>query len=157
MQLHLRTLLSSAVVTALAYMPNAYAGTDTWFTPLTESAPVVSEPDNAFKEINAPWVLAEDGMHFKNLVNMRTIEDEIAGQGQTVVRALNAGSVASMFDMIAYSADGRYLFIPHETPWSAGVSRYDLWSGKNVVIFEGDGQAIGCPDREVPCELWEND
>ena len=67
MQLHLRTLLSSAVVTALAYMPNAYAGTDTWFTPLTESAPVTAP--NSYEEINAPWVAPGD-IHFKNLVNI---------------------------------------------------------------------------------------
>ena len=162
MQLHLRTLLSSAVVTALAYMPNAYAGTDTWFTPLTESAPVTAP--NSYEEINAPWVAPGD-IHFKNLINMRTIEDEIAGKGQSVLRSLNSGRSASMFDMIAYSDDGRYLFIPHETPWGAGASRYDMWSGKNMVIFQGDGAGEMCQffEPEEPrdptdtCPYWKAD
>jgi uncharacterized protein len=112
------------------------AGTPTWFTPLTESAPVTSP--NSLEELSSPWVVPAD-IHQKNLVSMREVEDSVLSPGQSVVRANNAGTSASMFDMLAFDPSGEYLFIPHETPWTAGVSRYGIYANHNEVIFSGDG------------------
>lgn len=115
---------------------SAQAGTDVWFTPLTESAPVATA--NSFEETAQPWV-TPTGIIQKNLLSMREVEDAILSPGQSVVRAAGAGTSASMFDMVAFDPTGSYLFIPHETPYGAGCSRYDLYNNFNEVIFSGDG------------------
>ena len=112
----------------------AFGGTDTWFTPLTESAPVVAP--NALEELTSPWVTPA-GISQNNAVSLREVEDSILSPEQSIVR-VNAGRSSSMFDMIAYDPSGEYIFIPHETPFGAGCSRYSIYENKNEVIFQGD-------------------
>ena len=97
----------------------ASAQTAPYFTPLTESAPVVEA--NAEEEVFAPWVVPA-GISQVNLTSMQEIEGD---PEQSVSRAEGAGNVASMWDMTAYDATGRFVFIPHESPYSGGLSRYD--------------------------------
>lgn len=113
----------------------AAAGTDTWFEPLTESAPVVAP--NAFEELSAPWVTPA-GISQRNFTSLREIEDAILSPGQSVVR-VPRGTASSMFDMLAFDPSGSFIFIPHETPLGAGCSRYDIFNNINEVIFQGDG------------------
>jgi hypothetical protein len=121
----------------LAPVTSAVAGTPVWFTPLTQSAPVVAA--NAFEETAQPWV-TPSGIIQKNLLSMREVEDSILSPGQSIVRAAGAGTSASMFDMVAFDPTGSFLFIPHETPYGAGCSRYDIYNNFNEVIFSGDGK-----------------
>jgi hypothetical protein len=49
-----------------------------------------------------------------------------------------------MWDMAAYDPTSRLVFNPHESPWSAGLSRYDTWTDRNELLWRGDGQgALG--------------
>jgi len=110
----------------------AFAGTDTFFTPLTSSA-VVADP-NSIAEMNSPWV-APAGIVQENLTSM----DEIEGDPeQTALRVPGTGTQASMWDMVAYDDKGKFAFIPHETPWGAGLSRYDIKNDVSEVLFAGD-------------------
>ena len=120
---------------ALAAAPALRAGTDIWFTPLTESAPVVAP--NALEELTAPWV-APEGLQQVNWVSLAEVENAILSPGQSVVRAAGQGTSASMFDMLAVHPSGTHLFIPHESPVGAGVSRYDIYANKTEVLFKGD-------------------
>ncbi|GAA5484230.1 alkaline phosphatase PhoX [Haloferula sargassicola] len=113
-----------------------HAGTPTWFTPLTESAPVSSP--NSMEELTSPWVVPA-GISQKNAVSLREVEDQVLSYGQSIGRAANLGSSASMFDMMAYDPSGEFLFIPHETQWGAGVTRYSVYDNHAEVIFQGDG------------------
>ncbi len=126
-------LLAALVATSGA----SFAGTPVWFTPLTESAPVTSP--NSAEELTSPWV-SPAGISQKNVLSLREVEDEVLSYGQSTLRAANLGSNASMFDMIAYDPNGEYLFIPHETQWSAGVTRYSVYDNHAELIFQGDGQ-----------------
>ena len=128
-----RNLALSALALAVS---QAYAGTDTWFTPLTESTTVM--PPNDVNELTSPWV-APPELKFTNLTSLREVEMTI---GESMVRANVelAGrdpNVASMIDMIWFSPDGKYLFLPHETPIGAGLSRYDMKKDITEVIFAG--------------------
>jgi len=130
-------LLTAAVLGSLP----AYAGTNVWFTPLTQSAPVVAP--NALEELASPWV-SPAGISQKNVLSLREVEDQVLSPGQSVVRVPGQGTSASMFDMLAYDATGNYLFIPHETPIGAGCTRVTLYDNKSEVIFAGDQQgAVG--------------
>jgi uncharacterized protein len=126
----------AASLSALA-APLANAGTDIWFTPLTQSAPVVS--NNALEELSAPWV-APAGISQNNWVSLREVEDAILSPGQSIGRVPGLGTSASMFDMLAYNDTGSHLFIPHETPVGAGCTRYDIDANKAELIFSGDRQ-----------------
>jgi len=146
-----RTALAWLIVGAVSVTAStAIAGTEPYFTPLTESAPVVAP--NADEEINAPWVVPA-GISQENNTSMREIE---ADPTQSVGRApdisvpgsgeqdVSAGTSQSMWDMAAYDTTSRFIFVPHESPWSAGVSRYDTWTDRNELLWRGDGQgAIG--------------
>lgn len=113
----------------------AFAGTDTFFNPLTHSASVASP--NHINELNNPWV-SPAGIIGKNLTSMHEIEADIS---QSVIR-VDAGTSGSMFDMLAYDPTGRYIFIPHETPFGAGASRYDTKTDRNEIIFAGDQKGL---------------
>jgi hypothetical protein len=125
---------------ALAAAPVLQAGTETWFTPLTQSAPVVAP--NAVAELSAPWVSPE-GLEQINWISLAEVENSILSPGQSIVRASqltgtsNATS-ASMFDMLALNPGGSHIFIPHESPVGAGVTRYDIYANKAEVLFAGD-------------------
>ncbi|MBB5350287.1 hypothetical protein HNR46_000511 [Haloferula luteola] len=125
-----------ALAALVAGSASTFAGTPTWFIPLTESAPVTS-PVSA-EELTSPWATPA-GISQKNAVSLREVEDEILSYGQSIGRAANLGSNASMFDMMAYDPQGEYLFIPHETQWSAGVTRYSIYDNHAELIFQGDG------------------
>lgn len=120
---------------ALAAAPVLQAGTDVWFTPLTQSAPVVSP--NALEELSAPWV-APAGLKQVNWVSLAEVENAILSPGQSVGRAAGQGTSASMFDMLALHPNGTHLFIPHESPVGAGVTRYDIYANKAELLFKGD-------------------
>lgn len=113
---------------------SAFAGTAPFFTPLTQSAPVTAP--NSTEELTAPWVMPA-GVTQTNLTSMNEIEADIT---QSVVRVPGLGSSATMFDMISLDPSGQYIFIPHETQFGAGVSRYDMATGKTEILFSGDGQ-----------------
>lgn len=121
-----------AACIAVALSPAALAGTDTFFQPLTESAPVTVS--DSVEETEAPWVVPA-GMSQKSLTSMAEIEADIA---QSVIRAPGAGRSASMWDMVSFDPKGKNIFIPHETPWGAGGSRYNIRRDRNVVLFAGD-------------------
>jgi len=120
---------------SLAACLSAQAGTETWFTPLTESAPVVSPND--LEELAQPWV-APAGILQKNVLSLREVEDQILSPGQSIIRVA-AGRSSSMFDMLAYDPTGNFLFIPHETPFGAGVSRLNLYNCESQILFQGNG------------------
>jgi len=133
--------LQVAMSTALLASPTLKAGTDVWFTPLTQSAPVVSP--NALEELSAPWV-APEGIAQNNWVSLNEIENQILSPGQSIVRVPGQSTSASMFDMLACNPTGTHLFIPHETPIGAGCTRYDIGANKAETIFAGDQQgAVG--------------
>lgn len=129
--------LQIALSTALLAAPALQAGTDTWFTPLTESAPIVAP--NSIEELDGPWTTPE-GILQNNRVSMREVEDAILSPGQSIVRVPGAGTSACMIDMLAFNKTATHLFLPHETPTGAGVSRYDIYANKCEVIFAGDQQ-----------------
>ncbi len=114
---------------------SAFAGTGVWFTPLTQSAPVV--PANSLPELASPWVTPE-GIHQKNIVSLREVEDQVLSPGQSIVRVPGQQTSASMFDMLAFDPTGNYLFIPHETPVGAGCTRVALYDNHAEIIFAGD-------------------
>ncbi len=119
----------------------AYAGTDVWFTPLTQSAPVVAP--NALEELASPYVTPV-GISQKNIISLREVEDQVLSPDQSIIRVPGMGTSASMFDMLAYDPSGNYMFIPHETPIGAGCTRVNLYDNKAEIIFAGDQQgAVG--------------
>jgi len=124
-----------ASVVALAASQVAVAGTAPFFVPLQQSAAVASP--NHVNELNSPWQTPA-GIGQSNLTSMDEIESDVS---QSVQRSVNAGRSASMWDMLAYDPSGRYVFIPHETPWGAGLSRYDTATDTNTLIFVGDQEA----------------
>jgi hypothetical protein len=129
-------LLASA---AIAAAPAALAGTDTWFTPLTQSAPVVAPNDLA--ELSSPWV-APEGLSQKNIVSLREVEDKVLSPGQSIIRVPGLGTSASMFDMLSFDPTGNYMFIPHETPIGAGCTRISLYDNSAEIIFAGDQKGV---------------
>jgi hypothetical protein len=100
-------------------------------------------------EINAPWQVPA-GLTQENLLSLREVEADV---NQSIIRVLPAASPtqASMFDMLAYDDTGNFLFIPHETPFGAGVSRHDIANRTTITLFQGDqGGALDPPN-------WLND
>ena len=149
--------LTAFAATAAPFQLAQAGGSDTWFTPLTESAPVTVP--NSPEELGAPWVTPAGILQY-NLLSMREVEDAILSPGQSIIR-VPAGRSSSMFDMIAYDDTGMFLFIPHETPFGAGVSRFDLITQTNEILFEGDsGGANGDWSKDYgafdPCRFTPN-
>lgn len=134
--MNMKKRIAIAVVSAIA--APAFAGTDIFFNPLTQSSAVATP--NHVNELTQPWT-APAGITQKQFTSMKEIEADIA---QSVVRVPGLGTGASMWDMVAYDPSGRYVFIPHETQVGAGLSRYDTETDTNVVLFRGDtGGASG--------------
>lgn len=117
----------------LACANAASAGTDVFFNPLTQST-AVAQVANHVNEINSPWQVPA-GVSYQNLTNLHEIE---ADATQSVVRVPGLGSNAAMFDMSTFDKSGRYVFIPHETQYGAGLTRYDSKTDKAVNLFKGD-------------------
>lgn len=117
----------------LACAQAASAGTDVFFNPLTQSAAVAQVP-NHVNELNSPWQVPA-GVSYKNLTSLHEIE---ADPTQSTVRVPDLGSNAAMFDMSAFDPTGRFIFMPHETQYGAGLTRYDRTTDKAVNLFKGD-------------------
>lgn len=117
----------------LACAQTASAGTDVFFNPLTQSAAVAQIP-NHVNELNSPWQVPA-GVRYKNLTSLHEIE---ADASQSTVRVPGLGSVASMTDMSAFDPTGRYIFLPHEVEFGAGLTRYDMETDKAINLFKGD-------------------
>lgn len=129
-----KKLCALTTVSTVALLASwASADTLPYFTPLTESAPVVAA--NAVEELTAPWTTPA-GVSQVNLTSMSEIE---ADPSQSIGRAPGAGTSASMWDMAAFDATSRFVFIPHESTWSAGLSRYDRLTDKSVLLWAGNG------------------
>lgn len=122
---------STAAAAALACAVPAHAGTAPYFTPITGATVL---PANDPTESTGPWTLPA-GFTQQKLTSMKEIE---ADAGQSAIRVPNLGNNASMWDMVAFSGDSRYVFIPHETQYGAGVSRYDRTTDKTVRLFGGN-------------------
>lgn len=121
---------------AAAASATAQAGTDVWFVPLTNSAPVVTP--NHLAELTAPFVTPA-GIRQWNIVSLREVEDQVLNPLESILR-VPAGTSSSMFDMLAYDDTGSYIFIPHETPFGAGASRHEILTRTTQVLFRGDQQ-----------------
>lgn len=113
----------------------AMAGTDVWFTPLTESAPVV--PANSLGELSSPWI-TPDGIYQKNVLSLREVEDQVLSPEQSIIRVPGLGNSSSMFDMSAFDPTGNFLFVPHETSVGAGCTRVNLYDNTAQTILAGD-------------------
>lgn len=122
-----------AVAVLLATSQTAIAGTDVFFNPLTQSAAVAQVP-NHINELNSPWQVPA-GVDYKNLTSLHEIE---ADPDQSSLRVPGLGSGASMTDMSTFDPSGRYIFLPHETMYGAGVTRYDTETDKAINLFKGD-------------------
>lgn len=138
----LRTLAASV---ALVLAQQAVAGTDVFFNPLTQSTAITTQ--NSVNEKTSPWQMPA-GLGWKNLTSLAEAEST---PGHSTVRAPGQGTSAAMFDMADFSEDGKYIFIPHETPCGAGASRYDIAADKVEVIFRGDNGGCVAPAN------WTND
>jgi len=124
-----------AIITGilLACAQTASAGTDVFFNPLTQSAAVAQIP-NHVNELNSPWQVPA-GVSYENLTSLHEIE---ADPSQSTVRVPGLADVASMTDMSAFDPSGRYIFLPHETQYGAGLTRYDRETDKAINLFRGD-------------------
>ena len=139
-----RKLLVTGIMLSCAQAVTA--ATDIFFNPLTQSAAVAQVPDHV-NELTGPWRVPA-GVTYRNLTSLHEIE---ADGSQSTVRVPGLGAEASMTDMSAFDAAGRYIFLPHETQCGAGLTRYDTVTDKATNLFHGDG--AGCnvsPD-------WSND
>jgi len=126
-----KTVLCTGLLIACA--TGAHAGTDVFFNPLTQSAAVAQVP-NHLNELNSPW-LAPAGVAYSNLTSLHEIESDAS---QSSIRVPGLGANASMTDMSAFDPSGRYIFLPHETQFGAGLTRYDSKTDKAVNLFMGD-------------------
>jgi len=135
----------------LTITPLVMAGTGPFFNPLMQSTAVASP--NHVNELNSPWQVPA-GVIGRNLISLREVEADVAQSIQRV----DAGNISSMFDMMAYDPTGRFLFIPHETPFGAGVSRHDTLTDITELLFAGDRAAGGKRVCEPePCDPWAHD
>lgn len=125
----------NAVITGLmlAGVQPACAGTDVFFNPLVQSA-AVAQSGNHVNELNSPWQMPA-GVTSTMLTSLREIE---ADPSQSTVRVPGLKSSAAMTDMSAFDSTGRYIFLPHETQYGAGVTRYDMTTDKATNLFKGD-------------------
>ncbi|MCB9892254.1 MAG: DUF839 domain-containing protein [Planctomycetes bacterium] len=119
--------------TVICAAESTNAQTFPYFIPLTESVAVGTPNDP--NELNRPWVTS--GFQLHNLTNVNEAE---TSPGQSIVRVPGLDTVASMFDMSAVDPSGRYVFIPHETQFGAGLSRYNIARDFVEVLFRGDAQ-----------------
>ncbi len=126
-----KTAISSAVL--LACSQTVTAGTDVYFNPLTQSA-AVAQVANHVNELNSPWQVPA-GVSYTNLTSLHEIESDPT---QSTIRVPVLGNNASMTDMSAFDPSGRYIFLPHETQFGAGVTRYDSSTDRATNLFSGD-------------------
>ena len=137
---------------ALGGASAATAGTEPMFYPLIQST-AVSTP-NSINELENPFQVPA-GLKQRLLTNLAEVEADV---NQSIQRVM-AGNVSSMFDMVAYDPSGRYIFIPHETPFGAGVTRYDTETDTAELLMAGDQESSinsEC-DPTGDCPAWDND
>lgn len=141
-------VLSKAMVCGLAAAVSSVvvAGTQPYFNPLTQSTAVATS--NHINELTAPWQTPA-GFSQENLTSMAEIEADI---DQSVVRAPGLGTGASMWDMVAFDPTGKYIFIPHETAYGAGVTRYSVEDDFAETLFSGANTGVRGSD-----EGWAGD
>jgi len=154
MKLHSLPIHIGLTAVALAVSQAVTAGTAPFFYPLQQSAAVASP--NHLNELNSPWQ-SPAGVKQKNLMSLKEVEADV---NQSIQRSNGLGSGASMFDMLAYDPSGRYIFIPHETQWGAGVTRYDTVTDKSALLFAGDQGAQTTPTCNIAtgdCPAWDYD
>src|SRR3970040_1219110 len=108
----MRTRLAKGVVAAAvaAVAQSAVAGTDIYFNPLTQSSAVATP--NHVNELSSPCQ-PPPGLSQVTLTSLREAE---ADMNQSLIRVPGADTSATMLDMSAFSPDGKWLFLPHETP-----------------------------------------
>lgn len=128
-----RLLFSPALTLAVLALQPCQATAQLPFVPITGSTVV---PAGSPTESTGPWTLPV-GYTQTKLTSLKQIESD---PSQSTIRVPGLGSTATMWDMSAFSKDGRYIFIPHETQYGAGVSRYDTTTGATVRMFGGDTQ-----------------
>ena len=133
MSIFKRTVFFVGILVATA--PLANAGTDIYFNPLTQSAAVAQIP-NHINEINSPWQVPA-GVTQTNLTSLHEIE---ADASQSSIRVDGLGAIASMTDMSTFDPTGRFIFLPHETQFGAGVTRYEIATDRAVNLFKGDSK-----------------
>ena len=135
----MNTIIRKAVVASIALtgMQVATAATDVFFNPLIQSA-AVAQNMNHINELNSPWQMPA-GVSARNLTSLHEIE---ADASQSTIRVPGQGAEASMTDMSAFDPTGRYIFLPHETPCGAGLTRYDTVTDMATNLFKGD--TAGC-------------
>jgi len=131
----MNTFTRKAIVTGLmlAGAQAAVAGTDVFFNPLVQGAAVAQVP-NHIDERDNPWQMPA-GVTATNLTSLREIE---ADPAQSTIRVPGLGGSASMTDMAAFDPTGRYIFLPHETMYGAGVTRYDTVTDMATNLLRGD-------------------
>ena len=134
--------LTLAAAIGMSLSSLAGAGTPPYFNPLTQSSAVA--PPNHVNELTGPYVTPA-GITQINVTSMTEIE---AAADQSVQR-VPAGNVSSMWDMTAFDPSGRYIFIPHETPFGAGLTRYDRVEKKAELLFAGDQEAAMFPECDA--------
>lgn len=134
MGLNLRNMIVGAGAVAASQLLSA--GTDTFFTPLTQSTAVAIP--NHVNEFYSPWQTPA-GITQTKLLSLKDVEADV---DQSTIRVPGLGSGASMFDMMAFDQSGENLFIPHETSNGAGGSRYNMLTGKTQVMFAGDASGV---------------
>lgn len=134
----MNTLLVRLIVgaAAIGFTQVPYAGTRVFFNPLTQSTSVASTA-NHVNELKNPWQVPA-GLSQINLLSLSKVE---ADTNQSILR-VPAGTASSMFDMVSFDPAGKYLFIPHETPFGAGVSRYNMDTKVTEVLFAGDQNGV---------------
>ncbi len=143
--------IAAGVALAAAAQP-ALAGTEPYFIPLTQSSAVASP--NHINELNSPWQTPA-GISYKNLTSMQEVEADVT---QSIQRVPGVGTSTSMFDMLAMDPTGQYVFIPHETPIGAGVTRYSIADDTSTLVFAGDQQGAGADGaRGNADDQWDND
>ena len=126
-------IVTALLLAGMAGTQTAAAATDVFFNPLTQSTAVAQIP-NHINELNSPWQVPA-GVSYQNLTSLREIE---ADADQSTIRVPGLGSGASMTDMSAFDPTGRYIFLPHETAYGAGLTRYDTETDKAINLFKGD-------------------
>lgn len=117
----------------LASAQMAHAGTDVYFNPLTQSA-AVAQVANHVNELNSPWQVPA-GVSYQNLTSLHEIESDPM---QSSIRVPGLEQDASMTDMSAFDPTGRFIFLPHEVEYGAGLTRYDRETDKAINLFKGD-------------------
>ena len=146
---------------------SAMAGTNPYFNPLTQSS-AIATPQHV-NELNSPWQMPA-GVSARNLTSLAEIQADPTQSAQRVEQGPAVPNFASMFDMVAYDPQARFLFIPQETPYGASLARYDIANDRTDLMFAGDQGAGPWPQNNSTCLIdpanpndlsncptWDND